>query len=80
MAPRHPQPSADNLRQLLRKVLDRVGSRARLANRLGIGQAELQRMLEGRQDVPDAIFLQCVDVLYEERDWKLGEKPGGSEK
>jgi len=51
-----------------------------LANRLGIGQAELQRMLEGRQDVPDAIFLQCVDVLYEERDWKLGEKPGGSEK
>jgi hypothetical protein len=35
-------------------------------------------MLDGREEVPDAIFLQCVDVLYEERDWKLPEKPEGS--
>ena len=80
MAPRHPRPDGDNLRQLLRRVLDRVGSRARLANRLGIREATLQRMLDGREDVPDAIFLQCVDVLYEQRDWNLPEKPDGSDK
>jgi plasmid maintenance system antidote protein VapI len=77
MAPRHPRPDGDNLRQLLRRVLDRVGSRARLANRLGIREATLQRMLDGQEEVSDAIFLQCVDVLYEARDWKLPEKPDG---
>ena len=80
MAPRHPRPDGDNLRQLLRRVLDRVGSRARLAKRLGKREATLQRLLDGREEVSDAIFLQCVDVLYEQRDWQLPEKPDGSNK
>jgi len=52
--------------RLLQTASDLLGSREALAHRLGIGESTLMRFLEGTWEVPDALLLQIVDIIFAE--------------
>jgi hypothetical protein len=56
----------DVSRRVLERAAARLGGAAALAAKLGIGERVLSRYLEGRELVPDALFLRAVDIVLEQ--------------
>jgi hypothetical protein len=50
----------------LQKAAELVGGRKRLAERLGVKVAEIEKWIDGRQATPREIFLRVVDLLIDE--------------
>jgi hypothetical protein len=65
MSPHGPLPTPETVVYLLKRAIEKIGSRHQLAVRLGMSGEDVQRYLDGEANVPERVFLTCVDVLYE---------------
>ena len=60
--------------RVLQRLLEMLGSRAKLARLLRVSEDDLQRWLNGKVKAPALVFIRAVDLLLEET-----EPSGGDE-
>lgn len=54
--------------KLLRAVSEVVGGEKALAERLGVPEALLSKLMSGKYVLPDPVLLRAVDVILEDRE------------
>ena len=52
-------------RSTLQHAVAIAGGRLFLAARMHVGVTRLRRWLEGREAIPDGVFLRAVDVIFD---------------
>jgi hypothetical protein len=57
--------------RLLEAACGIVGGRTALAERLGIDEVLLERYMNGRRALPDALLLRAVDIILADRQLPL---------
>jgi hypothetical protein len=57
--------------RLLRAASDMLGGAKALAQRLGIRETLLHQFMAGVHDLPDPLLLRAVDIILEERQFRL---------
>lgn len=50
----------------MRKAAELVGGQKKLAERLGVGVAEIEKWMAGKTATPREIFLRVVDLIIDE--------------
>jgi hypothetical protein len=63
--------------QVLLRALEISGGRHQLARKLRAREAELNSWLAGDTDVPDAVFLKAVDIVFSETPHRGASEDGG---
>lgn len=53
-------------RRVLERAAEKCGGVENLAQRLGVHARVLKMCIEGREEVPDKLYLKAVDVVMEE--------------
>jgi hypothetical protein len=66
----------DISRQVLQRAAAQAGGEEALAAKLGIGLRVLQLYLKGERLVPDALFLQAVDLILASTEGTKSAEPG----
>jgi hypothetical protein len=51
----------------LHRALEKLKEKKRLAEALGISAADLEAYLSGEKPLPNAVFLQALDIVAERR-------------
>lgn len=59
----------------LQKAAELLGGRRKLAERLGIPAADLERWIADGKEPPREIFLRAVDLIIDETEADGGEEP-----
>lgn len=59
--------------QAIRRAAEIVGEYRKLARRLRVPADELVRWINGKEQPPNAAFLECVDIILENEDSLDGE-------
>lgn len=62
--------------KLLHVAAEIVGGEKRLAERLGIGETLLSKLLADLLELPDPLLLRAVDIILAERQSRLPLPPG----
>jgi DNA-binding transcriptional regulator YdaS (Cro superfamily) len=62
----------------LQKAAELVGGRKRLAERLGVKAAEIEKWAAGKEAIPREIFLRIVDLIIDETT-SSGDSPEADE-